>query len=429
MRKLSSRACRGALTLALTLIALAGASRISAAQLPNASPAATALGGAYTARADGYDAVAWNPANLGMPGHTSFSLTALAVSLDGGMDPISLNDIAPYSGKDLPASVRSQWLQTVQAKNGENLSGNGGVTEFGLSIANIGFQIGTFASTSGTLSPDMWQALLFGNAGRTGSVEDLRFAGSTAGAAVFTTGGLSYGRKLLSAMGHTIAAGATVKYIVGNGMAMAQDNGSDISANSLDMKYPVIYTRPDSSVEVGSGFGLDLGGTWKADKLTIGATIQNVLNTFAWDSTKFLAKPGNAFFDGTTNTTDFNDQAFASAPQALRDRLKTYKFKPAIAAGMAYDLTHSTTVSADVRKEITGGIATGPDTHLGAGIEYRGIPLLSLRAGAAYITGGFGVSGGFGLRLGPYELGVGGVLLSANGGKQPGLALNVLSIH
>jgi hypothetical protein len=34
-----------------------------------------------------------------------------------------------------------------------------------------------------------------------------------------------------------------------------------------------------------------------------------------------------------------------------------------------------------------------------------------------------------GLHLGAYELGVSGVLLSANGGKQPGFAVNVLSIH
>src|SRR6185503_6623329 len=310
MRTLSSRACRGL----LTLVILATAARVTAAQLPNASPAATALGGAFTARAQGYDAVAWNPANLGMPGHTSFSFTAAALSLDGGMDPISLNDFAPYSGKTLPDAVRAQWLQTVQDKNGENLTGNGGVTLLGLSVANFGLQVGSFVSTSGTLSPGMFQAMMFGNEGRTGSVENLTFAGSTVQGALFTSGGLSYGRKLLSAVGHTISVGATFKYTVGNAMAMAQDNGSVVSANSFDMKYPVVYTRPDSTVQVGSGFGLDLGGTWKQDKLTVGATIQNVLNTFAWDTTKFLAKPGNAFFDGTTNTTDFNDQAFSSAP-------------------------------------------------------------------------------------------------------------------
>ena len=69
------------------------------AQLPNASPAATGLSGAFTARARGYDAIAWNPANLGLRDNPGFSLGMLAVSASSGLDPISLSDIAPYLGQ------------------------------------------------------------------------------------------------------------------------------------------------------------------------------------------------------------------------------------------------------------------------------------------------------------------------------------------
>ena len=65
-----------AMAMALTLVTAASV----AAQVPNASAAATGLSGAYIARARGYDAVAWNPANLGMPGNPSFSFGALALS-------------------------------------------------------------------------------------------------------------------------------------------------------------------------------------------------------------------------------------------------------------------------------------------------------------------------------------------------------------
>ena len=63
-------------TLLRTSVLLVGGAVAATAQLPNASPVATGVGGAYTARARGYDAVAWNPANLGMPNNPGFALSA-----------------------------------------------------------------------------------------------------------------------------------------------------------------------------------------------------------------------------------------------------------------------------------------------------------------------------------------------------------------
>lgn len=425
MRTLSMHARRAGYALVIT----ACSTTALAAQLPSASPAAMALGGAYTARATGYDAVAWNPANLALAANPGFSFTIGAMTGSSGLDPISLSNFAPYSNKDLPASVRTQWLQDVQASNGENGRVDGGITELGLSVGPFALQVGSSVGMTSTLAPDMFEALMFGNAGRTGTVENLQFAGSRVKVAAFTTGGLSYGRSVANAFGGRISVGATAKYVVGNFLAMGQDNGSVASANSVDVKFPVVYTNPDSSAVVGNGVGLDLGGAWHSNKLTLGATLQNVMNTFKWDQTKFVSKPGNAFFNGTSNTTDFNDQSYTLAPQTLRDRVAADKFKPAIAVGGALELNSFTTVSADARQQLTGGISTTPDTQLGAGVEFRWIPLLTLRGGAQYITSGFGVGGGVGLHLGPYELGVAASLLERNGGRQPGISLNVLSIR
>jgi sugar O-acyltransferase (sialic acid O-acetyltransferase NeuD family) len=37
-----------------------------------------------------------------------------------GLDPISLADVEPFSGKDLPKLHRETWLQTVAGEGGEN---------------------------------------------------------------------------------------------------------------------------------------------------------------------------------------------------------------------------------------------------------------------------------------------------------------------
>jgi len=54
------------------VVALFVGATMSSAQTPNASAAATGLSGAFTARARGYDAVAWNPANLGFRDNPDF---------------------------------------------------------------------------------------------------------------------------------------------------------------------------------------------------------------------------------------------------------------------------------------------------------------------------------------------------------------------
>src|SRR5919199_3719364 len=84
------------LSSAAAIIALACAAHPAAAQLPSASAVALGSGDNYTALARGYNAVAWNPAGLAMPGNPGFSLTILPVRGSGGLRP------PPPSGRHGP---------------------------------------------------------------------------------------------------------------------------------------------------------------------------------------------------------------------------------------------------------------------------------------------------------------------------------------
>src|SRR3954451_600763 len=95
MRALNSMSARLTAAAILTL----GASVPLIAQMANASTAATGLSGAFTARATGYNAVAWNPANLAMPGNPGFSFTLLALDGSAGLKPIDLARLKPYTRK------------------------------------------------------------------------------------------------------------------------------------------------------------------------------------------------------------------------------------------------------------------------------------------------------------------------------------------
>src|SRR5688500_15763269 len=83
----------------LSLAALILGSSTLSAQLPSASPAAHGLGGNFTAIARGYEAVAWNPANLAMPGRPFFSVGLGIVGGSTGLEPIDFRALHEFSGR------------------------------------------------------------------------------------------------------------------------------------------------------------------------------------------------------------------------------------------------------------------------------------------------------------------------------------------
>ncbi|HET9426697.1 MAG TPA: conjugal transfer protein TraF [Gemmatimonadaceae bacterium] len=417
--------------LAATLIL--GASTVAQAQLANASTAATGLGGAYTARAQGYNAVAWNPANLAMPGNQGFSLTLLAVDGNAGIKPIDFNKLATYSGDTIPNSVREQWMLDVEQEGGQKGALGGGVTGLALSLGSFGFQFNTKVAGDMHLSPGAVEALLFGNVGRTGTIRALDIAGSSFQSGVYSTGAISYGMRLPAVALADFAIGATAKYTVGHALVIGVDNGSSIGTSDLNLTFPMIY--PDSnSIEsgnLGSGFGLDLGAAWTIPGFRFGVSLQNVVNTFKWDTTKFATRSALGAFSSDTNyfDTDSTDMPYGTAPAALREQIGELKFKPVIAGGVSFNWLPRITVSADIRQQFGEGIEVGPQSMIGAGAELRLIPFIPLRGGVQMMSGGFGVSGGFGINLLGFEAGLAGYVRKRDGGSESGFTLNAIAIR
>jgi hypothetical protein len=61
-------------------------------------------------------------------------------------------------------------------------------------------------------------------------------------------------------------------------------------------------------------------------------------------------------------------------------------------------------VTADIRKRVSGGLEFGPDFHAGVGAELRALSFLPLRAHAGVVSGGMQIGGGASLVLGPVNL-------------------------
>lgn len=410
----------------------------AAAQLANASTAATGLGGAFTARAQGYNAVAWNPANLAMPGNPGFSFTLVALDGNAGMRPIDLAKIAPYSGEPIPKEVREQWLLDIDSEGTQKGGINGGVTGLGLSLGRLAFQFNTKVATDMNLSAGAVEAMLFGNEGRTGTIRALDLTGSDFQAAGYSTGALSYGMRLPMVPLSNFAVGVTGKYIVGHVIGIAETQSSVGTGAEIDIAFP--YIRPSKAtvdaedINLGTGMGLDLGASWSMPGFRFGVSAQNLVNTFKWDTTKLATRTAVGLFSSTQDSDfgageDADETSFSTAPATLRERVIGQKFKPVLVAGMSFDWLPKITVSADVRQQVAGGIETGPSSMLAAGAEVRLLPFLPLRGGVQMMTGGFGVAGGFGLRLLGFEAGLAGFVRTRDGSQESGATINFVSIR
>ena len=135
------------------------------AQLPNASTAAFAMGGNFTAVARGFEAVAWNPANLAMPGRPSVSFGAIIAGGNMGLAPIDFTMLHKFSGQLIDSATRVSWIDQARLAGGQRLRADLGVTPIAFSIGPVGFQYGGSVYSTTNLSPDAWEAVLFGNAG------------------------------------------------------------------------------------------------------------------------------------------------------------------------------------------------------------------------------------------------------------------------
>ncbi|CAN5173203.1 hypothetical protein BH09GEM1_BH09GEM1_38190 [soil metagenome] len=413
--------------IALTTLVAAHA---ASAQQPNASAAAYGMAGNYQAAATGYNAVAWNPAMLGM-GDNGFSLSLFSVGLTTGLGPVKLTDITNFGGKKIDVATKETWLN--QIGTGTETGGlNAGFSLIALSIGPVALQGGLSGTGDANLNQDAAEALLYGNAGRTGTVKNLSFNGSSMHGSSFATGAASvaFGLPFVPTAGplDKLSFGVTGKYVRGLAVGRAQDNGSSVTSNNVAIAFPAIFTDSSHYGNSGSGVGVDLGLAWNSAGITIGATVRNALNTFQWNTSALSSTPGTVLFDGNKDTTNFTTAPYSAAPVAMRAALEDEKFKPELAVGIARR-SETFTLTADASSRVGDGIDVGPKTHIGVGAEYRGLPVLTLRAGVAAVTDGAQAAGGIGLRLGPAEIGFGMAVRAANNNTQYGAMLSVLSIH
>ena len=428
-----------ALLMSCLVGALAVVPGLLRAQLPNASAAAHGMAGNFTAIARGYEAVAWNPANLAMPGRPLFSIGLGIIGGSLGLDPVDFRALAGFSGDTVPVHVRQEWVELARLSGGQHGRQDGGITPLALSIGPVGVHAGGTSYTNATLSPDAWEAMLFGNAGNNdGQAKPIDLTGTSVRAGITSAVAMSFafGLPFRFSAGalrdEAMAIGFTAKYVMGNGIVVAQDLGSVLGTGAeLEFQFPMIV--PDSTFNgtLGNGVGADVALAWSAGPWRVGMLAENVFNTFQWDTTVLASISGVGYFSFDSTATDFETQrAFSEAPAELRALVVNQRFFPTISIGTAFRPMQSLTLTADMRTSLGGddAIVIGPKSRVGVGAEWRLLPFLPLRAGLASVTDGWQAGAGVGLRLFGYELGVSSSVRRRGTANESGFMLGLVGI-
>jgi hypothetical protein len=395
----------GRFVVAMLLVALSPLS----AQLPQAGARALALGYATTAGSTGYAAVAANPAGLAFPTSSSFSLMVPGVGFEGGLGPVGLDDLARWEGQVVPDQVKEEWLRRIERAGRQSGPATLGATPLAVSIGPVGFQLSTIAGGVLSLAPDAAELLLYGNAGRTGEPADFNLEGTRIDGYALSTAALAYGRRALD----RLYLGITAKYSVGHALAVGRNVTGVVTGDpvSVELDIPLVTNRSgEGAGRLGSGFGIDLGALWEGDAFTLGATVQNVVQTFAWSLDRLSYYPGTMIFDQEVSRNDFEEQPAEAAPQSVRDVVDDFKPGPTFALGAAYAGFNRWTIQADVRKRSSGGLPLGPEFQAAVGVEFQAFPFLPLRAHGAVVSDGVQFGGGAAVVAGPVHLSAAGAV-------------------
>jgi len=405
----------------VTVIGLLAVPAALAAQSGQSTARAVAMGRSMTAAAQGYEAIVWNPALLGLPGRPKFSVNVLQIGLASRSNVLGPSDLWHYYTQDsLTLADKDEILAKIRATN-DSTFGVGGLADvmaIGVTVGNFGIALsGTAADANAAVSDDAIELILLGNTGRRGPGEQYLGAGTRGSGLSAATLSLAWGQGFQLPVGH-LAVGATVKLRRGILAGRVSDQGTFVQNEpNFDARaaYHAVYFHPDSSLNNGNGFGLDLGAAYDfASGIRIAAAVENLFSTMSWKDEKLLYATADYRLqqsaDGFTySDTRIIDTTVAYDPtdatqKALRDSLLSVDpFATKLRLGGQLSVG-PVRLAGDAVFELTDGIVPGANQRVSVGAELP-IAVVRFRGGlATMFDGGVALSAGVGFKMGPVRL-------------------------
>ena len=388
-----------------------------AAQVP-LSPRALGMGNGYVAAARGEESLWQNPANLGIPGTPHWTFGIPTISAGGDLIGIGfgdLRDIARYGSR---SEARRQEIFAKVPAQGTELRADIRAPLFAASIRHFALGVSYNTIASHSLDRDFLDLLFFGFQAQPGryNITPQETQGFQASYWDFTA---AYGKRLPVALPGALSVGVGAHFYLGSGITRAGIVKVDTLRNSLGVPNDLAVTYSGVSRDGANGFGVDLGATYQpSPRLTLSASVSNVVNTFDWSSDRTQKSITLTSSDYRTSEiidlldrfdqseAAYNEAAASANVRALATDLDVdTKLPRTLRVGAALQARPGTLVSAGFHDNLENSRIGGVwDRSLGVGVQ-QNVKIFAFRAGlASDLEDGTMLTGGF--SFGPLHLGL-----------------------
>lgn len=366
----------------------------------NLSGRSVGMGGAYIQAARGVESAFWNPANLGLSQPSDRSLTILSLGINAYNNAFTLNEYNRYNGSYLTADDKEAILGSIPA---DGFSGAAEASLLGLGVlwSPLAFTISARGTSDLLLPKDPIEILFFGN-----EINDTILLTDSDGEAYASVDiGLSYGRPVWSKDEKQLFCGITARYIRGLTYQNVIQSEGEIFALETGINGEADFAV--QSAQGGTGYGLDLGVTFKYDNnWEFGLAFNDLLGRIRWN--KRTERKGYTLEIDSLLAEDFDldslvvDESYTQTIDAFTSRMPTV-----IRLGAAYR-GKRTLLTCDFKQGLEHGMGVCRKLKTSLGIEYRVSCPLAVRAGLS-VGGneGITIANGVGLKMGAYCLDVG----------------------
>ncbi|MBM3325736.1 MAG: hypothetical protein FJY65_01960 [Calditrichaeota bacterium] len=408
---------------ALCLSAVFGACSAAYAQ-PMRYGRSVALAGSGALGMYGVQAEGWNPANLGLKANSKFSVQLPSFGMFFGNNAFTPQYISDtfQEGSFLDSTIKRDILSQMDADQ-LRLDAQFGLPLFGLSTERIGFNLNTHLLSKVAIPADIFELCL------TGWIENqiYDFSSVEEDIMAYWTAGLTVGTPLpVVPFMKEFAVGATFRYIGGIGFTKLEEKTGALQVTNETIRAEGM-SRFLVGEKGGDGVGLDLGAAGRLPifDMYVGMTLGNLIGSINWNSVEAREKHFNR--DSGLNIDSLNRNEYWKHFLYQTDTSYSYGVYETplpryllLSADLPY-LSGAGDLFFSYYQGLNNTAGQNTTPRLALGSEFRWIPILPLRVGAA--VGGveaFELGGGFGLRLLGYSLNFGvswqrGVLAGAKG--------------
>ncbi len=383
----------------------------------HSSARSMAMSGAYTALAQGVDAVHNNPANLGLRERRQTGLELVGVGVHVNNNALTLDDYNNYTGALLTSSDKEYILGKIPAE-GLELSAEVEATAMSLSLGSTVFSITGVGAVEVNMNKDILDLVLNGNT----MGQEISMTGTHSDAVGYVQSGLSYGWSVYSKGDRQVSLGATGKYIKGLAVEQIVELGGGFRtlATGFEGEGHMIAQTATG----GSGYGLDFGVAMQYNKdYTVGLSFRNLLSSISWSQD--TEEHGYNFSFDTMTVDNMEDDYIVSDDYTKPIGGFSTNLPTVMTLGVA-NTTGNLVWAVDWEQGFRRAAGASTKPRIKAGAEYHGF-LVPLRAGCALGGSlGNGFSIGSGLHLGAFHLDFAAVTgLSLSPGSSRGLNLAV----